>query len=315
MKNSKFKIHSSRLRYFLLLFAVCCSLFSVYGCGYTIQTRADLPFDTVYVGRIENKTLEPKMQDHFNRVLSETLAEYGFRVGQSRYVLEGEITEFKLRPMVEQSLVATQYEVVINADFRLIDKTTNRSISMRPSSPFITYFGSSGKLENVLAQKEVSTTAALRNLSQELARQLIYNISKNFEQLLFKSADISDPGSLAAKLQEPKDPLSAYIRKQLSHNTLRLVDEYDKFEHPSDSLKNALAGDLNMLIQKASFYDEERFSHITLQDRTKDLLEQHPKGEDRTRLNRMLLEDAYPDEIIRMRENPEEKPPVKKVRE
>lgn len=159
--------------YFLLLF----------GCGYTIQTRTNLPFDTIAVGKIENKTLEPKLQDRFSRSLAETFSEYGFRVSQSaRYRLEGEITKFELMPLVEKDLVATQYEVVIKANFRLIDTATGRSVPLVADSPFITYFSSADKLENVLAQKELSTSSAMRNISQEVVRHIIYRIQKDSDK-------------------------------------------------------------------------------------------------------------------------------------
>ena len=162
-----------------LLFASYFLLF-LGGCGYTIQTKANLPFDTIAVGKIENKTLEPKLQDMFSRSLAETFSEYGFRVSQSaRHRLEGEITKFELKPLAEQLLVATQYEVVIKANFRIIDTVSGKTTSLVADSPFITYFSSTGRLENVLAQKEISTGSAMKNISQEVVRQIIYRIPKD----------------------------------------------------------------------------------------------------------------------------------------
>lgn len=156
----------------LLLTAYCLLLF---GCGYTIQTKANLPFDTIAVGTIENRTREPKLQDMFGKALAETFAEYAFSVSPSaRYRLEGTITKFELRPLVEQDLVATQYEVVIEANFRLIDTVSGAVTPLVAESPFITYFSTIGRLENVLAQKEVSTASAMKNLAQEVARRIIY---------------------------------------------------------------------------------------------------------------------------------------------
>lgn len=276
------------------LLLVTCSFT---GCGYKLQTRADLPFDTVMVGAINNKSLEPKLQDRFNRVLAETFAEYGFHVGPSRYVLEGEISSFELRPVAEQSLIAAQYEVVMKASFRLVDKELNKAIPLIANSPFTTYFGSSGKLENVLAQKELSTTAALKNLSQSVVILITYNISQNFAYLSLTVPDVKDARSLALKLQEPKDPVSRYIRDEISHDSRKLIDDYDRFEYPSDVLKSTLVSELNLIMQKSSFFDERRFEHIPLADDTRKLIRQDPKGVERTRLNRLLLEEAYPDEL------------------
>ncbi len=171
---SRFTVHGSRFTV-LLLFTFYFSLFTVSGCGYTIQTRADLPFDAIAVGTIENRTREPKLEDMFSKAMAETFAEYGFRVNPSaRYRLEGAITKFELKPLTEVDLVATQYEVVIKANFRLIDTVSGAATPLIAESPFITSFSSIGRLENVLAQKEVSTAIAMKNLAQEVARRIIY---------------------------------------------------------------------------------------------------------------------------------------------
>ncbi|MCD5411854.1 LPS assembly lipoprotein LptE [Thermodesulfovibrionales bacterium] len=146
------------------------------GCaGFVMQTRADLPFDTISIGIIENKTVEPGLQDRFNRVLADTLAEYGFRLCPlSRYILEGEITAFNLKPVAERLLVATRYEIIIKATFRLIDRETGKSVPLVAESPFVASFSSVGKLERVIIQKELSTETALRNLSRELTRRITF---------------------------------------------------------------------------------------------------------------------------------------------
>ncbi len=146
------------------------------GCGYTLQGRADLPFETVSLGTIQNTTVEPKLQDRMSRLLAETLMEYGIDVRPSaRYKIEGSIEKFALIPVSEKSLTAIEYQITIVANFIIIDVQTQKKEPLaNVSSPFITYFRSSGALVSVLAQKEVATESALRDLSQELARRMIY---------------------------------------------------------------------------------------------------------------------------------------------
>ncbi len=176
IQNLKFKIQDLKIRCLLLLFTFHFSLFTLFGCGYTTQTKNNLPFDTIAVGKIENKTLEPKLQDRLSRQLAETFSEYGFRIiSSAQYTLEGEITKFELEPLVEHNLTATQYRVVIKAYFRLIDTTSGKTIPFVEESPFITYFSSAEKLQNVLALKELSANNALKDISQAVARRIIYN--------------------------------------------------------------------------------------------------------------------------------------------
>lgn len=153
------------------LFAVLAS-----GCGYTLQGRANLPFDSVSLGTIENATLEPKLQDRMSRLLAETLMEYGIDVRPAASErIEGSIKRFDLIPVSEKSLTAIEYRIVIAADFRIVDSKTQKSkVLADVSSPFITYFRSSGTLVSVLARKEAATESALKDLSRELVRRMIY---------------------------------------------------------------------------------------------------------------------------------------------
>ncbi len=162
---------------FLVLapFFWCLFLF-VHGCGYTLQTRANLPFSSVSLGKIENKTFEPKLQDRLNRILAETLMEYGVEVTPwAEHRIDGDITMFQLLTVSEINLTTAEYQILIKADFKLTDTKTGASVPLvGVSSPFNTTFKALGNLENVLAQKEISTDAALRDLSQELIRRMIY---------------------------------------------------------------------------------------------------------------------------------------------
>jgi outer membrane lipopolysaccharide assembly protein LptE/RlpB len=146
------------------------------GCGYTLQGRSDLPFDNISLGAIDNLTVEPKLQDRMSRLLAETLMEFGVDVRPSAANrIEGSISRFDIVPVSEKSLTAIEYQISVVGDFRLVDvKTQKAQPLLGISSPFVTYFRSSGTLVSVLAQKEAATESALKDLSQELVRRMIY---------------------------------------------------------------------------------------------------------------------------------------------
>ncbi|MFO0752453.1 MAG: LPS assembly lipoprotein LptE [Thermodesulfovibrionales bacterium] len=283
------------------LFVAIC-LF-VGGCGYTLQTKADLPFEAISLGRIGNRTTEPKLQDQFNRLLAETLSEYGFLVTRSaRYSLEGEVRQFLLKPSVELSSVATQYQVIIRASFRLVDRETGRVTPVLADSPYITYFNSVGKLESVLAQKELSSRDALKNLSQAIVMTIIYSVPANFSPLLLTVQDIRDPEGLVLALKAQKDPLSRYIMTRFSEELRQEIENYDS-SGLSDAFKGSLTGELNSVLQGASLYERDRFASVALTGETRDLAAREPKSSDRVLLNRLLLQEAYPDKIAPYQQN------------
>jgi len=162
------------MRVVIVACMICAVLVS--GCGYSLQGRTDLPFESVSLGVIENKTTEPKLQDRMSRLLAGTLMEYGVDVSPSAmYRIEGSIATFAVTPISEKSLSAIEYQITIIGKFYLVDVQTQRKGPLlEVSSPFVTYFRSSGALVSVLAQKEAASESALKDLSQELVRRMIY---------------------------------------------------------------------------------------------------------------------------------------------
>jgi hypothetical protein len=127
------------------------------------------------VGKIENRSVEPKLQDIFSRYLAETFLEYGFTLNPyAQYILEGDITSFRIEPLVEKDLTAAQYRVILKADFILKDIKNNQTFPLKIDSPFIVYFGSFESLEKVLVAKDLATDKAIKDLAQEIVRFIIY---------------------------------------------------------------------------------------------------------------------------------------------
>ncbi|MHB8898912.1 MAG: MFS transporter, partial [Thermoguttaceae bacterium] len=114
--------------------------------------------------------------------------------------------------------------------------------------------------------------------------------------------DIKDLPSLVARLKETPDAVSKFVADQLSNETKQAMAKYDGSSSDA-TLRFHLSRDLDDIVardtrsakkKKPTLYDESRFNGIALQERTKELLARNPKGNDRSRLNRMLLADAYP---------------------
>jgi len=157
------------------LLAACCLLLTAYGCGYTIHGKALLPFDSIQIGKIENTTLEPKLQDRLHRALAEEFLKQGIAVyPDAGYKLSGTIYQYELVILSEKADIAAEYEVIINGDFRLIDPSGNIKEFKKIGSPFIVSFQSSNMLEDVLASKELASEKAIKDMAMEIVAVLIY---------------------------------------------------------------------------------------------------------------------------------------------
>jgi fucose permease len=113
----------------------------------------------------------------------------------------------------------------------------------------------------------------------------------------FAATDFKDVSSLAAKLHDKADPISAYLASNLSAATVQTLAHYKQGLASDTAARIAISQDLTSLILKTNIYTPERFAGVTLQATTRQLLAQTAKGRDEARLNRLLLADAYPNEL------------------
>ena len=164
----------------LLFYALCSMLLALclFGCGYTLHGKAALPFDAIQIERIENRTLEPKLQDRFHRVITEEFLKHGVIISPNAdYKLSGTINFFEMYVLAERD-VAVEYEVVMRGDFKLVGPSGDTKDIKGIGSPFIVSFPGSGLLENVLAFKELASERALRDMATEIVGILIYSVRK-----------------------------------------------------------------------------------------------------------------------------------------
>ncbi len=118
-----------------------------------------------------------------------------------------------------------------------------------------------------------------------------------------RESDIVKPGELAEKIKNAPDPVSKYIRDNLTVRDLLQIDysgpSVDEFE-----VRKQLAKALNVFLENAvrrseRFYSEDRFRDVSLPPDVKDLAGRNPNPQsaDGYRLNLRLLAAAFPDEL------------------
>jgi 3-keto-disaccharide hydrolase len=111
--------------------------------------------------------------------------------------------------------------------------------------------------------------------------------------------DILDLPALAKQLLDKRDAVSAFVNEQLDDAVKTALAEYSPASTNVRAVKSALAKNLNRMISGPSLYEESRFRNVHLRPETLALRDQDPQGPGLMRLNRLLLEDAYPSELAR----------------
>ena len=115
----------------------------------------------------------------------------------------------------------------------------------------------------------------------------------------FSASSITDFADLAHKLTSGPDPLSTYLRGQLGQPLIEQLSTYTAAGPDTKSLQSALAKALNAVVSGPALCDTNRFANVTLRPETSALLKQNPQDYQLERLNKLLLEDAYPNDLAK----------------
>jgi subfamily B ATP-binding cassette protein MsbA len=115
----------------------------------------------------------------------------------------------------------------------------------------------------------------------------------------FSGDEIRDVSKFVNVCKEQADPLSAFLWQGLSNQDQTMLANYQPSATNTVRAKAILARELNKIVEGESIYQPGRFQGIWLRPETTNLMAQSPTGPDLTRLNRLLLEDAYPMELAR----------------
>ena len=159
----------------LLLIAVPIALLSLCGCGYSIHPQSELSIKEIDIGLIENRTLEPKLQDKLYRALTEEFMKQGIRVSRGAdYKVTGTVRSFELVGLSEKGGVMVEYRVQVSAEFKLLDREGKEVNAKKISSPFFVTLTDPGDLGRLLALKDVAEDQAMSDISMEIVGAFIF---------------------------------------------------------------------------------------------------------------------------------------------
>ena len=110
--------------------------------------------------------------------------------------------------------------------------------------------------------------------------------------------DIHDPEGLILKLRDIDNPIAQQIRDMLPLKTQQLVSEYEDLSPLSWHLKSSLQKNLQQIIKRDNIlFDDQKLEYLNLSKEMSSMVDLKPRDDDLVSLNRMLLVQAFPDEI------------------
>jgi hypothetical protein len=153
----------------------------------------------------------------------------------------------------------------------------------------------------LIAVTGCSTTGQTENKSNPISlfdgQTLNGWIQQQNNAATFGGGDITDLAAFAKKLTDKPDAVSVFLSGQLDETVKADLVAVSPANTNTKALKSALSKNLNKIVSGASVYDDARFQNVQLQSETKELLGKNPQGQELARLNKLLIEDAYPNEL------------------
>jgi hypothetical protein len=145
--------------------------------------------------------------------------------------------------------------------------------------------------------QEAAGARSRRNLFDGKTLEGWIQVENNATSL--SAGSILDPTTFVAKLAQGQDPMSAFLRGQFDSQVKIDLTTYAASNANAAALLSALVKQINQILAGPSIYTADRFRGISLRPETEVLLQQNPRRAQLVRLNKMLLEDAFPAEIAK----------------
>ncbi|MDD2716853.1 MAG: sodium ion-translocating decarboxylase subunit beta [Candidatus Wallbacteria bacterium] len=127
---------------------------------------------------------------------------------------------------------------------------------------------------------------------------LIANIPNNnlmYDGYFYRS-DLKNSAAFVSRLNSQNDPFSIYLKEHLSADMQKKLTDYTVGKLDS-KFESDLLTELNNLMNGQSFFNEDVFKNYRISSETLKLARTNLTEEKRFRLNRLLIEEVYSDEI------------------
>ena len=129
----------------------------------------------------------------------------------------------------------------------------------------------------------------------------VYGFSERRDSDIITVAEINNPSAFIVKLQNAENPVSHYLTIRMPAETRQMIYAYNDSVPPTDVLVNDVVAHLNRILLSEKFYSAHRFAQIQFSSETEELLLKLKKrsieGGEYIQLNRLLIQDAYTDEL------------------
>lgn len=186
----------------------------------------------------------------------------------------------------------------------LVSWFTVKWINRRMDIPLRETAGASlADLQNVVQKRDEELPSFFASILPVILPILLISLASTLIAIqgkVFDEGDLTDARSLVLKLKQPDGAVSQHVASFLSPANRTQIASYDGTQAVPANLQKSLLDDINnQVLRKQALYTNTWTSTMQLREQTKRLLASRPQAENLVRLNRMIVEDAFPAEFKR----------------
>ena len=170
-----------------------------------------------------------------------------------------------------------------------------RSLDDRPLVPTTLWI--EGIVTTLRLRRTIAGPIRTRGPGKILRIELVDSIAQAVRTTAFgafAAADIADPRHLAIRWKSGNDPLTTFLRGSFAAPLQAALTAYNPATQPDAALIGQLVGGLNAAQGLDPLYTVPRFAHLPLPPDLVAAAQAGPTGPALARVNRLLLEAAYP---------------------
>ncbi len=154
-------------------------LLAVSSCGYRIVGSTQLPFKSIAIKQVLNKTYEPRLEERLHNALSSEFINQGIEVtaGSGDVELQATVTTFLLGAIAAIDEVVKEQQITMQVNIKLVENGKTMEFNSM-ASPIKITFQSTGTVSASVAEKERATDKACREIAKELVSRIIIRYAK-----------------------------------------------------------------------------------------------------------------------------------------
>jgi len=179
IQNSKFRIQNFRKALLTPYFLLLTSYFLLSSCGYHMIGSTPMPFNSITIKQVQNKTYEPGLEEKLHNALSREFINQGIEVRRAGGNVEMEVSvnNFDLSAIGAVDDKVKEQSIIMRVHIKLVDQGKITEFKAMQSPIKIT-FQSTGTVSESIINKERAIDKACSEIAKEIVSRIILKYAK-----------------------------------------------------------------------------------------------------------------------------------------